>query len=74
LPKAVRYKEIAGQLFVLQESIHPNICNIYEKLQVDSWFEASKKWIDLTNIFIPSSFFIFNTIFLLYYKTIKQLK
>lgn len=43
LAKGFRYKEIADQLFVSQETIRTHIRNIYEKLQVNSRSEALKK-------------------------------
>lgn len=43
LAKGFRYKEIADQLFLSQETIRTHIRNIYEKLQVNSRSEALKK-------------------------------
>lgn len=43
LAKGFRYKEIAAQLFLSQETIRTHIRNIYEKLQVNSRNEALKK-------------------------------
>lgn len=43
LAKGFRYKEIADQLFLSQETIRTHIRNIYEKLQVNSRTEALKK-------------------------------
>jgi len=43
LAKGFRYKEIADQLFVSPETIRTHIRNIYEKLQVNSRYEALKK-------------------------------
>ena len=43
LAKGFRYKEIAEQLFVSQETIRTHIRNIYEKLNVNSRSEALKK-------------------------------
>lgn len=43
LAKGFRYKEIADQLFLSQETIRTHIRNIYVKLQVNSRSEALKK-------------------------------
>ena len=43
LAKGFRYKEIAEQLFLSQETIRTHIRNIYEKLHVNSRSEALKK-------------------------------
>ena len=43
LAKGFRYKEIADQLFLSQETIRTHIRNIYEKLHVNSRSEALKK-------------------------------
>lgn len=43
LAKGFRYKEIADQLFLSQETIRTHIRNIYEKQQVNSRVEALKK-------------------------------
>ncbi len=43
LAKGFRYKEIADQLYLSQETIRTHIRNIYEKLQVNSRAEALKK-------------------------------
>ncbi|MBC7890417.1 MAG: response regulator transcription factor [Ferruginibacter sp.] len=43
LAKGFRYKEIADQLYLSQETIRTHIRNIYEKLQVNSRSEALKK-------------------------------
>lgn len=43
LAKGYRYKEIADQLFLSQETIRTHIRNIYEKLHVNSRSEALKK-------------------------------
>ena len=43
LAKGFRYKEIADQLFLSQETIRTHIRNIYEKLHVNSRSEALRK-------------------------------
>jgi DNA-binding NarL/FixJ family response regulator len=43
LAKGFRYKEIAGQLFLSNETVRTHIRNIYEKLQVNSRVEALRK-------------------------------
>ncbi len=43
LAQGYRYKEIADQLFLSQETIRTHIRNIYEKLHVNSRWEALKK-------------------------------
>lgn len=43
LSKGLRYKEIAGKLFVSIETVRTHIRNIYEKLQVNSRTDALNK-------------------------------
>lgn len=43
LSQGFRYKEIADQLFISQDTVRTHIRNIYEKLQVNSKIEAINK-------------------------------
>lgn len=43
LSKGLRYKEIAGKLFLSTETVRTHIRNVYEKLQVNSKTEAINK-------------------------------
>ena len=43
LAKGFRYKEIAGKLFISEDTVRTHIRNIYGKLQVNSRSQALKK-------------------------------